>query len=474
MSVKAPEFAVVGRMNKGKSSIVSTFIESEAVAVDAKPGTTKECARFELRDDRRQTLCVIHDTPGFEDAPAALEWLREQEGSVAERGAAVERFVDTFQEQDRFKDECNLLRPILDGASILYVVDGAVPYRNSYEAEMEILQWTGRPRMALINRIGPGDHTEEWRRALDQYFSIVRVFDAHGSGFEERVGLLRAFRELSEDGRPAIDASIEQLERDWKDRRRKTAGFIADLLVDSLSFTIEERMESGDSLEARRTAWRKRFQDELRRFEKRERAEIESLYRHESTERREDELAREAIEEDLFTGSRRKVLGLTSWQLARAGAVAGAAVGGTIDVATGGSTFLLGTAIGGVLGGLTTYYGGQSLADVKIVGRPLGGDVVRVGPVGDPNFPWVLLDRAILHYETVLDRAHAQRDVMVVAADGEKQGLSTSLSSALQGRLSKLFAKIGKSARRDGAEVDFELRDEIKSELSGILDERYG
>ena len=53
---------------------------------------------------------------------------------------------------------------------------------------MEILRWTGRPRMALINKIGGDDHVEEWRRALSQYFNVVRMFDAHRSGFAERRG----------------------------------------------------------------------------------------------------------------------------------------------------------------------------------------------------------------------------------------------------------------------------------------------
>ena len=44
-----------------------------------------------------------------------------------------------------------LLTPILEGAGILYVVDAGAPYRENYEAEMEILRWTGRPSMAVIN-----------------------------------------------------------------------------------------------------------------------------------------------------------------------------------------------------------------------------------------------------------------------------------------------------------------------------------
>jgi hypothetical protein len=55
---------------------------------------------------------------------------------------------------------------------------------------MEILRWTGRPRMALVNRIGAGNHVEEWKKALGQFFSIVREFDANRAGFDDRIRLL--------------------------------------------------------------------------------------------------------------------------------------------------------------------------------------------------------------------------------------------------------------------------------------------
>jgi GTP-binding protein EngB required for normal cell division len=69
MSEPIPAFAVVGRVNKGKSSIVSTLVEDEAVRIDRTPGTTQDCESFELRVGNR-ILCRLIDTPGFEEAPA--------------------------------------------------------------------------------------------------------------------------------------------------------------------------------------------------------------------------------------------------------------------------------------------------------------------------------------------------------------------------------------------------------------------
>ena len=52
------------------------------------PGTTTEVHEYPVSVDGR-TLFVLVDTPGFEDAPRALAWLRSREVSAAERPARV-------------------------------------------------------------------------------------------------------------------------------------------------------------------------------------------------------------------------------------------------------------------------------------------------------------------------------------------------------------------------------------------------
>src|SRR5262249_214319 len=174
---EAPRFVVVGRVNKGKSSIVATLAEDDSVRIDPRPGTTVEVREYPVRVDGR-TLFVLVDTPGFEDAPRALAWLRANEVSAANRPARGAELLRAHEGTGECAAGRKLLAPILAGANVLYVVDGTRPFRRNYEAEMEILRWTGRPGMALINRIGEEDHAAEWRRALDQYFRIVRDFDA--------------------------------------------------------------------------------------------------------------------------------------------------------------------------------------------------------------------------------------------------------------------------------------------------------
>ncbi len=205
-----PTFAVVGHPNKGKSSIVATLAEDEGLAIGPAPGTTRRATRHTFSIDGEPHYVLV-DTPGFQRAGAVLEWLESRATTASARPSLVAEFVATHRQDPRFRDECELLQPIVEGAGILYVVDGSKPYGAEYELEMQILQWTGRPRMALINLIGEEDHQQEWRRALGQYFSLVRVFDAVAADFDTRVALLQAFGELDPDWRPPLDRAVAAL-----------------------------------------------------------------------------------------------------------------------------------------------------------------------------------------------------------------------------------------------------------------------
>src|SRR5690606_16791914 len=155
-----PRFAIVGHPNKGKSSIVATLAEDDSVEISPQPGTTTRARSYPMRLDG-EILYELIDTPGVQRAREVLEWLESHDRGAGRRAEVVRDFLREHADDRRFHDERELLTPIMDGAGILYVVDGSRPYGRQYEAEMEILRWTGRPRMALINMIGAGDHVDE-------------------------------------------------------------------------------------------------------------------------------------------------------------------------------------------------------------------------------------------------------------------------------------------------------------------------
>lgn len=458
MSNTVPKFAVIGRVNKGKSSIVSTLAEDDSVNINAMPGTTRYCQEFPFRLDGR-TLIILIDTPGFQQAPRALAWLREHEDSVTNRREVVAEFIETFRDSGEFVDECRLLEPILNGAGILYVVDGAKPFRKNYEAEMEILRWTGQPRMALINKIGEGDYSDEWRPALDQYFSVVRSFNAHYVGFQDRIRLLEAFRELHEAWRDSINESVRYLKAEWQRRQRVSASVIASMIFDELTYEKELAINKDENPKNYKQKIEAEFHDYLRNRERKARKAIEHLYQHLKVETEEDELDQPIFEQDLFAESTWSMLGLTTKQLIALGAIAGATVGGILDATLAGASFMTGTLIGGAIGaGSVLYFSTNRFATIEnIIGVLQGKQIIRIGPHKNPNFPWVLLDRALLHYKNIRDLAHSRREKIKISVNSTDQGIAAKMDAGTKKELNRLFSSIRKKRFTDINERQLEL-----------------
>lgn len=460
-----PDFVVVGRVNKGKSSIVATLAEEEGVPISDEPGTTQLAKPYSVQVDG-QVLFTLVDTPGFQDAPAALEQIRKHRSDASASPDAVKAFVDTYRTSREFAEETRLLAPILAGGRILYVVDGTVPYSSDYEAEMEILRWTGRPRMALVNRIGGGDHLAEWKKALGQYFSIVRDFDANRAGFDDRIRLLESFRELDDELRGPLSRAVEVLRSEQQRRRRETARSISALLIDALTQRVELELKKDEQEKDRQPEAMGKLQDRLRDSERRAHGEIFELYRFRRLKSADLDFA--ALHEDLFAEKTWKDLGLTHGQLLAVGTLGGAAIGLTIDVAAGGHTFLLGAVVGGLVGGAGALIrSGQKLGSASNIAKQLlgGARIVRFGPLSKDNLLWVLLDRALIYHQAVAARSHGVQGELSVA---DQESIVRSLPSDVRSRGSKLFSRIAKNAQAVPDELGVQLREWVEALLGKL------
>jgi uncharacterized protein DUF3482/50S ribosome-binding GTPase len=464
-----PVFAVVGRVNRGKSSIIATLAEDDSIAISPLPGTTRQATRYDVALDG-EVLFRLIDTPGFEDAARALAWMQRDRPSADQHRARVEAFRRTFAGSDDFVEECELLGPVLEGAAILYVVDGSTPFRQNVMAEVEILRWTGQPRMALINRSQGGAYIDAWHAALAPAFSTVRNFDAHAASFRERLQLLALFRELVDGWRAPLGRAVERLGAEQARRLRESALAIAALVVEGVAHTFElSASPSGLSAEEQRAA-EQRFQDELRDLERRGRRQVEALYRHHRVATQSEPIERPEFSRDLFSKRVWSSLGLSAGQLVATYSVAGAVTGGALDAVIGGAALLTGTVIGAAVGGGAALWqlGARAVGVTAVEGwserlwKATGPQRrYRVGPHQHPNFPFVLLDRALLHHEAIRYRAHALNatgELSVVAGTSRTR----ELPAAMRQRLSKLLVRCRKSPGAD--------HDRTRAELAALIE----
>lgn len=468
-----PVFAVVGRVNRGKSSIIATLAEEDSIAISPLPGTTRRSTSYDVSLDG-EVLFRLVDTPGFEDAARALSWLEQTKPGAEQRRARVAEFRRTFLGSADFVEECELLGPVLEGAAILYVVDGSTPFRENVMAEVEILRWTGQPRMALINRSVDAAHLATWHAALAPAFSTVRNFDAHAASFRERLSLLSLFRELCEPWRAPLGRAVERLQAEQERRLFESALAIAALLIDAVTHTLVVDAAVGGLSPAEQAAAEQRFLDALRELEERSRRHVEQVYRHHRLTTQASALERPVFSRDLFSKKVWSSLGLSAGQLITAYSVAGATAGGTLDAMVGGASFFAGTVLGAALGGATALWqlGARAFSvSAESLGERLdkaGGELqrYRVGPHQHPNFPFVLLDRALLHHQAIRYRAHALNASAELDLSAGSQ--TRELPVATRQRLNKLFTGARKSPEGDHTA----RREELTRLVEDLLRER--
>jgi hypothetical protein len=455
-----PTFAVVGHPNKGKSSIVSTLAHDDSVRIAPEPGTTRVCRSYPMKVDGRVQYVLV-DTPGFQRARRALAWMRERETSADLHRAVALAFVATHRGTGAFEDECELLTPVLEGAGILYVVDGSVPYGPEYEAEMEILRWTGQPSLALINPIGEADHVAAWRAALEQYFKIVRVFDALTAPFEKRLELLRAFGALREDWRAPLEGAVSALLQERLRARDRVADALARMLVDMLTLSVSRRLPEGADPRPHQAPLEREYEEKLRARERAGRREVESIYGHRALERREREVS--LLDQDLFSIEHWYFWGLRRRQLVATGAAGGAFVGGALDAAVGGASLLIGSLLGAAAGGAAALWSSQRLSKARVFDLPLAGRELRCGPTRNPNFPWVVLGRALHHHARLAGRTHADRGELTLDQADAAPGWVERIGRERRGSLERCFARL------QGGDADPELRAELAALLLPVV-----
>jgi hypothetical protein len=125
---------------------------------------------------------------------------------------------------------------------------------------------------------------------------------------------------------------------------------------------------------------------------------------------------------------------------------------------------LLGAGLGAAVGAFGTLAGAGRIAKVEVLGLPLGGYELVVGPIADPNLPWVLLGRALLHAKLVAERNHARREELVVDAKAGVH-LADAIDTARRRRLDVVFRRL-----RAGSAIDPASRETLVRQIAALID----
>ncbi|KJS03483.1 MAG: hypothetical protein VR65_00460 [Desulfobulbaceae bacterium BRH_c16a] len=444
-----PEFAILGHPNEGKSSVLSTLAEDDSVRVSPTPGETTECRSFPVIIDGREVLRFT-DTPGFQNPARVLAEMKKRAKSGENPLVEFRRFAAGIPE---LHDDYELLGPLERGAGIIYVVDGSRPVRIVDKAEMEILRLTGKPRMAIVNAKEHNDeYLEDWKNEFRKNFNSNRVFNAHRATYAERILLLEALKSIDQDWQKPLSLVVEAFRKDWAARNAATVDIITGLLTDCLSLQLSENVGSEKEAVHSREKLFHTYSETLARKEKIAHERIRGLFKHNIFQY---ELPPHSVlHADLFDEQTWQLLGMTKKQVVIAGGLGGAAIGAGVEMATLGHSLGIFTAVGTVAGALSALFGGESFSGkAQLMGIPLGGERVQVGPAKSIDLLFVLLNRSLLYYHHVINWAHGRRDYnktgQPLLASHSSQGF-TSRWSAGNIKICHDFFKIVGSRSSDG------------------------
>ncbi|MFW7380034.1 MAG: DUF3482 domain-containing protein [Oligoflexus sp.] len=410
-----PKFAVIGRVNRGKSSIVAVLVEDDTILIGPEPGTTTKCRHYPVCIDA-QILFEVIDTPGFQCPEEMLEILQDLKASGHDYLSALQFFYQKYRDSDEFHDECQILEPILAGAKVLYVVDASKPFRPNMATELEILRWTGAPRIAILNYIGEQDFSHAWEQELRRSFNLIRRFDAFHSRFHDRIQLLQDFRLIVPSAVDAIDTAVEVLKGQHEERLEKTAEWIVDLLKDSALYSVKSALRFDiASLQAKRQLQEDAFQIYQKRFSEKEqetRKKIEREFRFSHLEREESLIHFAQFTSELFTKEGWRLWGLSQSQYVKLLAFSGASSGLLMDLATAGFGVI--TLSGALLGGAAALFASSKTVRQLLAIKRLGSDEVQIGPIKSPQFYIVVFHRALAHFHYLQLRTHAMRNELQI------------------------------------------------------------
>ncbi len=444
-----PRFAVVGHPNKGKSSIVSALAQDDSVQISDIPGTTKKRRIFPLKVDNKIIYELI-DTPGFQRARSVLSYIDKKGLGAHEKFERINKFINENRNNPKFNDEIELLEPIMQGAGIIYVVDGSKPYGLEYESQMEILRFTGRASMALINMIGDEDYSLEWKNALNQYFKIVKTYNPLKAKFADNIELLEAVSYLNEDWTKEVKHSILILKTNHEQKLEATALMIAQNIANSITLTQKIKVKGKEATKKERELLKEKYRNKLISLEIKAQKDIEKLWHHNILQIEQDEL--DILDNNLFSKQSQSIFGLSKNLLLLSGLTSGGLAGAGVDITVGGSSLMTGSIIGAAIGGAGAVLGYDKLADIKILGQKLGKKELKIGPMKNINFPYILLNRSLFHAKTIINRSHALREKELLKS---VESISEQfIDSKTRKQLEKLHTKFRKSNKAKDKDIE--------------------
>lgn len=449
------KLAVVGHTNTGKTSILRTLLRDVYFGeVKNAPATTRHVEKAMLTDSQTgANLVALYDTPGLEDATGLLDWLEDNTATRRDGVERLQQFLASPLAQDDFSQEAKVIRQLLASDMAIYVVDAREPVLGKYKDELTVLSWAAIPVMPVFNfSHEQSSHISEWQQMLARRnLHVSTKFDSVAFEFDDEMVLWKNLATMLIQPE-VLNQLIKRRQEDWEQLYEEANIIIAHFLLNVASF-VESIHEDDDPL-----PMLTQMQEKVRQAERTTHEQLLNLYKFYDNSVATTPISLKEYQRDPFDADLLASYGLRT----TSGAAAGALIGLGIDAAALGTTLGLGTALGGLAGGLLSNTG--AIAD-KISG------VKRL--YIDPATVTLLATRAMDLLDVLRHRGHAAQDKITTSTSPNNPNTRLALWSPekLPALLKKARGKPQWSSLHDGklSKNAHDLRDEAAWQLSRQL-----
>lgn len=344
------KLAVVGHTNTGKTSLMRTLLrDTQFGEVKNAAATTRHVEEALIGEFVR-----LYDTPGLEDAGGILDWLDNETPNKLDGIERLNLFLASPAAQTEFSQEAKVLRQLLQSDCALYVVDAREPVLPKYRDELTVLSWCAKPIMPVFN-FTAGRDLSEWQTMLARRtLHVSSSFDTVAFDFEGEIRLWENLATMLPE-RQILDNLMRHRRQEWQRLNQEARLLIAHFLLNAAAF------RQTFATEAVLTEKQAEMQTTIRQAEHQLHKQLLDLYKFYNNEWQSSDWAIQAFSQDPFDSDLLMHYGIRTSK----GLATGAVVGLGLDALTLGTSLGLGTAIGGLLGGILSNW--ETLSD-KITG----------------------------------------------------------------------------------------------------------
>jgi hypothetical protein len=234
------ELSLISHTNVGKTTLARTLLRRDVGDVRDGAHVTETSTGYTLIETSEGDALRLWDTPGFGDSARLLRRLRQSGNPL---GWFLSQVWDRYADRPFFSSQL-AVRNVRDVADVvLYLVNATEdPAGAGYLGpEMEILGWTGKPVLVLVNQLGAPlpaaqerAEVERWAGHLAAYPWVrgTLAFDAFARCWVQEGALLESLgAALPGDARE----SFARLDAAWRARNEEVFRRSVELLAAELA-----------------------------------------------------------------------------------------------------------------------------------------------------------------------------------------------------------------------------------------------